>query len=85
MAARHGEARRVSEPQWLDAAFVADANRRLVEQSGEPYLLRDAGLLESALMAARNRWHYEATDDIGTLGLALAVAIGRNHPFEQGN
>jgi len=75
----------VTEPRWIASAFAVDLNRRLVEFSGEPFLLRDQGLLESALAVPQNRWHYEQIDDIGLLGLSLAVAIGRNHPFGQGN
>ncbi|MFT0861158.1 type II toxin-antitoxin system death-on-curing family toxin [Ancylobacter sp. G4_0304] len=75
----------MSEPRWISSDFVIRLNRRLVEHSGEPFLLRDGGLLESALTVPQNRWHYERAKDIGELGLALAVAIARNHPFAQGN
>ncbi|MCK0207661.1 type II toxin-antitoxin system death-on-curing family toxin [Starkeya koreensis] len=73
------------EPRWIASAFAIELNRRLVEFSGEPFLLRDEGLLESALAVPQNRWHYEQVDDIGLLGLSLAVAVARNHPFGQGN
>ncbi len=70
---------------WLEIAQVEDIARAVVEDTGEPYLLRDQGLLESAVMAPRQRWHYGAEDDPAALGLHLALAIARNHPFEQGN
>ncbi|HEY9213590.1 MAG TPA: type II toxin-antitoxin system death-on-curing family toxin [Ancylobacter sp.] len=75
----------MNEPLWLETAAVADIGEAVVRATGEPFLIRDAGLLESAVMVPRNRWHYEDDDDIARLGLALALAIARNHPFEQGN
>lgn len=75
----------MSEPRWIPPAFVIDLNRRLVEMSGEPFLLRDAGLLESALAVPQNKWHYDQVEDLPLLGLVLAIAIGKNHPFGQGN
>lgn len=75
----------MSEPRWISADFVIELNRRLVEISGEPFLLRDEGLLESALAVPRNRWHYDQIEDLPQLGLGLAIAIGKNHPFGQGN
>ncbi|WP_428029048.1 type II toxin-antitoxin system death-on-curing family toxin [Ancylobacter sp.] len=75
----------MSEPRWISSAFAVDLNRRLVEMSGEPFLLRDEGLLQSALAVPQNKWHYEQVEDVALLGLDLAIAIGRNHPFGQGN
>lgn len=75
----------MTEPVWVDPHFVSELNERLVHASGEPFLLRDAGLLESATTTPRDRRHNERMDDLGILGLALAVAIARNHPFERGN
>ena len=47
--------------------------------------LRDAGLLESALMRAKNRHHYEGVDDIVELAATYAASISANHPFADGN
>lgn len=74
-----------AEPRWLEIAQVEDVARGVVEDTGEPFLLRDEGLLESAVMAPRQRWHYGGEDDPAALGLHLALSIARNHPFEQGN
>lgn len=74
-----------NEPRWITVAEAEDVARAVVEETGEPFLVRDGGLLESAVMAARNRWHYEGEEDLAKLGLGTAVAIARNHPFEQGN
>lgn len=75
----------MQEPRWLEPAEVIAVAEAVVQESGEPFLLRDRGLLESAVMAPRNRWHYEDENDTSRLGLVLAVAVARNHPFEQGN
>lgn len=73
------------EPCWITSAVVIDIAETVLEDTGEPFLLRDAGLLESAVMVPRNRWYYEDERDWLVLGLSLALAIARNHPFEQGN
>ncbi|SCW52820.1 type II toxin-antitoxin system death-on-curing family toxin [Ancylobacter rudongensis] len=75
----------LNEPRWITVAEAEDVARAVVEETGEPFLIRDGGLLESAVMAARNRWHCEGEEDLAELGLGTAVAIERNHPFEQGN
>ncbi|MFC6494413.1 Fic family protein [Ancylobacter dichloromethanicus] len=41
--------------------------------------------MESALAVPQNRWHYDQVQDLPLLGLGLAIAIGKNHPFGQGN
>ena len=53
--------------------------------TGEPYHLRDVGLLESALAAPYNLRLYEGQKDILTLGIRLMAKIAQNHPFAQGN
>lgn len=75
----------VDEPRWITPAVVIDIAETVLEDTGEPFLVRDAGLLESSLMVPRNRWYYEKERDFLVLGLSLALAIARNHPFEQGN
>ncbi len=47
--------------------------------------VRDAGLLESALIRPRNRFHYEGVDDVSALAATYAVALSANHPFTDGN
>ncbi|WP_029351123.1 Fic family protein [Bosea sp. 117] len=75
----------MTEPVWVEPAFIMELNERFALHSGGPFLLRDRGVLESAAMAPRDRWRTERLDDPGILGLALAMAIARNHPFAQGN
>jgi len=74
-----------NEPLWLEAAEVIELNRLIVAETGEPFLVRDPGGLESAVGKPRNRWHYEGQDDALTLAVSLLFGIAGNHPFLQGN
>jgi death-on-curing protein len=74
-----------SEPVWLDAADIVELNRLVVGETGEPFELRDEGLLESALGKPRNYWNYDGQRDVVALAVTLLFGIARNHPFQQGN
>lgn len=63
---------------------VFEIHRRLLEQFGGMPGVRDEGLLDSALLAAANRQHYEAAD-LATLAATYAFHLTRNHPFVDGN
>jgi len=63
---------------------VFEIHRRLLEQFGGLPGVRDEGLLDSALLAAANRQHYEAAD-LATLAATYAFHLTRNHPFVDGN
>ena len=56
-----------------------------MRRTGEPYGLRDEGLLGSAVAAPANYFFYEGEDDVAVLAAVLVAAIARNHPFQQGN
>ncbi|MEA3010188.1 MAG: death on curing protein [Sphingomonadales bacterium] len=73
-----------SEPVWVTAKAVIRANQRAVADTGEPFFLRDRGLLESALARPQNLWAY-GENDLATLAVAVLLGIARNHPFGQGN
>jgi death on curing protein len=72
------------EPRWLPIEAVIQHNRLEVEATGERHLLRDRGLLESALARPRNAFAY-GEEDIVALAVALMAGIARAHAFEQGN
>jgi death on curing protein len=74
----------LSEPSWPDAGLVVQINEELVALTGEPFLVRDIALLESALARPQNHWAYGETD-LAVLAVTLLVGIARNHPFGQGN
>jgi death on curing protein len=75
----------VIEPAWLSAETVIDINKRVVSGTGEPFLLLNRGLLESALGKPKNHFHYDNVEDVVSLATTLLFGIARNHPFEQGN
>jgi death-on-curing protein len=75
----------VNEPVWLSAELVASQNRALVEDNGEPFAMRDWGLLESAVARPRSHWAYSGEEDVFHLACVLCFGIAANHPFEQGN
>ena len=73
-----------NEPSWLPIEVVIEHNRLEVEETGERHLLRDVGLLESALARPRN-FHGFGQDDIVTLAVAPLNGVARAHAFAQGN
>ena len=73
-----------SEPVWLTQVFVIALHGRLLAEHGGPPGLRDGGLLESALAAARHHLLY-GDPDIFDLAAQYAHALTRNHPFVDGN
>jgi death on curing protein len=72
-----------SEPYWLPIEVVVEHNRLEAEATGEPHLLRDRGLLESALARPQNFFSF-GEEDIVVL-LVLMAGIARAHAFEQAN
>lgn len=75
----------MSEPAWVDAYDLIEFNELTVAATGEPSVLRDFGLLESAIARPRQVQAYGGEQDVVRLGCALAVAIAQNHCFIQGN
>jgi death-on-curing protein len=72
------------EPFWLPLEEVIEINRDTVALTGEPFYLLRPDLLESAIANPINKFAYGERDML-TLAVALLLAIGRNHPFFQGN
>jgi death on curing protein len=65
-----------NEPRWLSIEAVVEINRAVVAITGEPHLLRDHGLLESALARARNFFGF-GEEDIAVLAVSLMAGIAR--------
>lgn len=63
---------------------VLEIHRRLLEQFGGLPGIRDEGMLDSALLAAANRQHYEGAN-LATCAATYAFHLTRNHPFVDGN
>ena len=73
-----------NEPRWLPIEVVIEHNRLELAETGERHLVRDFGLLESALARPRNFFGF-GEEDIVVLAVALMAGIARAHAFEQGN
>jgi death-on-curing protein len=72
-------------PRYLTVAEVIELHRSILERMGERLEpLRDAGLLESALMRAQTAAYYEDADPV-TQAVLMAVGISQNQPFVDGN
>jgi death-on-curing protein len=74
----------LNEPGWLSTEAVVEMNRAVVAITGEPHLLRDQGLLKSALARPRNFFGF-GEEDIVVLAASLMAEIARAHAFAQGN
>lgn len=73
----------MSEPEWLKPDVVVELNAYIVGSTGEPFHLRDTGLLEGALGRVRDNWAYSGETDV--VSLAVTLIFAKNHPFAQGN
>jgi death on curing protein len=73
-----------NEPSWLPVEVAIEHNRLELAETGERHLVRDVGLLESALARPRNFYGF-GEEDMVVLAVALMAGIARAHAFEQGN
>jgi death-on-curing protein len=73
-----------NEPYWLPIEVVVEHNRVEAEATREPHLLRDRGLLESALARPLNFFSF-GEEDIVVLAVILMAGIARAHASEQAN
>ena len=74
----------MSEPIWLTVEIAVAIHEAQLAEHGGPSGIRDAGMLESAIERARNKFAYGETD-MATLAAAYGFGIARNHPFIDGN
>jgi death on curing protein len=74
----------VSQWRWIDATVISAVHEVQLSEHGGIVGVRDAGLLESALMRPENLSQYESPD-IAALAAAYGYGISRNHPFLDGN
>jgi death on curing protein len=72
--------------QWksIDAAVISAVHEAQLSEHGGIVGVRDAGLLDSALMRPQNVSQYE-TPDAAALAAAYGFGISRNHPYLDGN
>jgi death-on-curing protein len=75
----------MKEPIWVSRHALELLHRESLAEHGGAEGLRDSGLLDSALMRARNVYAYEDVTDPFRLAAAYAFGIAKNHPFVDGN
>lgn len=68
-------------PEKLDVLTV---HATLIAETGGTSGLRDEALLESALVTAKNRYHYEAADVV-SCAATYAYHLTQTHAFWDGN
>ena len=60
-------------------------HREVIAATGGLQGVRDAGLVDSALDRAKNRWAYGTSCDLADLGAAYCVGLAKNHGYLDGN
>ncbi|WP_188056086.1 type II toxin-antitoxin system death-on-curing family toxin [Sphingosinithalassobacter sp. CS137] len=73
-----------SQPRFLGADVAKAVHDRQLAEHGGLAGVKDAGLLESAILRAQNKFAYGEAD-LCALAAAYAYGIARNHPFADGN
>lgn len=71
--------------EFLDVAAVEQLHTEQIESFGGSPGLRDAGLLESAVLRAENKANYEPDATIGQVAASLGWGLIKNHAFVDGN
>jgi len=72
-------------PVWIDARAILFLHDESLAMFGGTSGLRDAGLLESALVRPVNQHLYKPECDLAELAAAYAFGLAKNHPFVDGN
>jgi|SRR5579859_6312722 len=73
------------EPQWLSRVVVDAVHLDQLREHGGLLGMRDENALEAALMRPRQKWNYDETVDVVTLGGAYCYGLVTNHPYQDGN
>lgn len=76
----------MKEPEWILEKVVYSIHLAQITEHGGPRGVRDPALLESALEAPKNIWHY--SNKLASpfdLAASYAYKISNNHPFIDGN
>lgn len=72
------------DPIWIEPSVVNLMHERQLAEHGGASGVRDAGLLESALMRPQQKFHYGEASLL-VLAASYGFGIARNHPFIDGN
>ena len=73
----------MAELFFISKTLALAIHRQQIERFGGTQGIRDEALLESALGAARQTWHYSR--DIFQTAAQYCYSIANNHPFLDGN
>lgn len=68
---------------FISKSLAISIHQQQIEHFGGAQGLRDEALLESALGAAQQTWHY--TSDIFQAAAQYCFSLANNHPFLDGN
>lgn len=71
--------------RFLDVELVKAIQAELIDKYGGSHGLRDAGLLESAVLRAENKLNYEPGVSVAAVAASLAWGLIKNHAFIDGN
>ena len=74
-----------TEPKWLTVDMVLAIHDEQLALFGGGEGIRDAGLLESGVLRAVNRFHYDSASTLFKLAAATGIGIIKNQPFIDGN
>jgi death-on-curing protein len=70
---------------FLDVAAVEALHHQQIKRFGGSYGLRDAGLLESAIVRAENKAAYDEEATAAEIAGSLGWGLIKNHAFIDGN
>jgi death on curing protein len=85
MKGRRRTGRRAGEPVWIDERDALAIHDRVTALHGGLSIVRDSGLLESALARPRHHYAYRKGTSLPDLAAIYVAGIVRNHPFVDGN
>jgi len=71
--------------RFLDVAAVEALQEQQIVRFGGSHGLRDAGLLESAVLRAENKANYDPDATAASLAATLGWGLIKNHAFVDGN
>jgi len=85
MKGRRRTGRGAREPVWIDERDALAIHDRVTALHGGLSVVRDSGLLESALARPRQHYAYRKGTSLPDLAAIYLAGIVRNHPFVDGN
>ena len=73
------------EPIWLSLESVILFNKIICQRDGNTHAVPMPLMVQSAVDAPINHWHYDGADDVILLAAMLAHRIAKNHGFFDAN